>query len=163
MAAGALPVGMTPWSLNRDPSNLDPEDRPEVGKDLRRMHLDVLHLVGLADRALGVDEVRDTPGEAGGTVGGILQHVVGLCGIALRVGQKLEGQPPGLCKEFVLGGGVERRSEDLRPRLGEPLGSVTEPLPFLGSAAGGGLGEPPEHDPAPGEIGKRHRFPVLVG
>src|SRR5947208_16993127 len=118
MAAGALPVVMTPWSLNRDPpaadpSNLDPEDGPEVGKDLRRMHLDVLHLVSLADRALGVDEVGDTPGEAGGTVSGVLQHVVGLCDIAFGVGQELEGQPPGLCEELVLGGAVERCPEDL--------------------------------------------------
>src|ERR1700730_12701125 len=134
MAAGALPVVMTPWSLNRDPSNFDPEDGAEVGKDLRRMHLDVLDLVRLADRALGIDEVGDAPGEAGGTVGGVLQHVVGLCGTALRVGQELEGQPPGLCEELVLGGRVDRGPEDLRPCLGEPLGSVTEPFPFLRSA-----------------------------
>jgi hypothetical protein len=43
------------------------------------------------------------------------------------------------------------------------LGSVTEPFPFLRSAARGGLGEPPEHHPAAGEIGQRHRFGVLVG
>src|SRR5882672_5481325 len=69
MAAGALVVAMTRRSLNRDPSNadasdLDPEDGPQVGEDLRRMHLDVLHLVRLADRTFGVDEVGDTPGEA---------------------------------------------------------------------------------------------------
>jgi hypothetical protein len=43
------------------------------------------------------------------------------------------------------------------------LGSVTEPFPFLRSAAGGGLGEPPEHHPAAGEIAQRHRLSVLVG
>src|SRR5207247_774971 len=73
---------------------------------------------------------------------------------ALRVGQEHEGQPPRDCEELVLGGGVERCSEDLGPRLLEPLGSVTEPFTFLRSAAGGRLGIPPEHHPAAGEIGE---------
>ena len=127
------------------------------------MHLDVLDLIGLPDRALRIDEVGDAPGETGGAVGGVLQHVVGLPCMALCVGKELERQPPRLCKELVLCGRVERYPEDLRPRLGEPLGSVTEPFTFLRSAAGGGPGVPPEHHPASGEIGERHRFAVLVG
>ena len=127
------------------------------------MHLDVLDLVGLPDRALGIDEVGDAGGQARGAVGRVPQHVVGRSHLAIGVGQELEGQPPGFCEELVLGGAVERRSEDLCPRLPEPLGSVTEPFPFLRSAAGGRLRVPPEHHPAAGKIGKRHRFGVLVG
>ena len=118
------------------------------------MHLDVLDLVGLPDRAFGIDEVGDALGPARGAVGWVRQHVVGRSHLSLRVGQELERQPAGLCEELVLGGGVERRSEDLRPRLLEPLGSVTEPFPFLRSAGGGRLGVPPEHHPTAGEIGE---------
>ena len=118
------------------------------------MHLDVLDLVGLPDRALGIDEVGDALGPAPAGVGWVLQHVVGRPHLSLRIGQELEGQPSGFCEELVLGGGVERCSKDLGPRLLEPLGSVTEPFPFLRSAAGGRLGVPPEHHPAAGEIGE---------
>ena len=118
------------------------------------MHLDVLDLVGLPDRAFGIDEVGDALGPARGAVGWVRQHVVGRSHLSLRVGQELERQPAGLCEELVLGGEVERRSEDFRSRLLEPLGSVTEPFTFLRSAAGGRLWVPPEHHPAASKIGE---------
>lgn len=58
---------------------------------------------------------------------------------------------------------VERRSEDRDPELLEPLGPVTQGLPFYGSTGGGGLRIPPQQHPPAHELCQIDGIAVLVG
>src|SRR5207237_522169 len=80
-------------------------------------------------------------------------HFVGLPAFPLGVREKGEAELPGLGEELVLRRTVEGGSDDVGPRLAELGDSVTESLPLVRSPRGVGLRIPPEHHPAPAEIG----------
>jgi hypothetical protein len=120
------------------------------------------HRVGLADRAVGPDEERETFGEGRVLLVGSLLRPVGTTRGVVRIGQEAVRERLRLGEGQVLLGCVERDAKDLGVGLGEFGGSITEPLSLAGSAGRRRLRVPPQHDPPPPQVGQLHRPAMLV-
>jgi len=117
------------------------------------MTIDVADAVGLADHAVGIDQVSPSFGPLGHRLLRRPLRLVQEAHSVVRVGQQTEREAVLLREPAVVLDRVERRAEDLDAELFELRGSITEPLAFPRSPIGEGFGEPPERDPPPAQIG----------
>lgn len=120
------------------------------------------HLVHLAHHALGVDEEGDAFGEVGVLLVGPAFGTVEAADGVIRVAEKRVREAVFGAEGPVLGLRVEARAEDLGAERIELWASVTEALPFTRSAAGGGLGVPPQDHPRPAQVAERDRVALVV-
>lgn len=120
------------------------------------------HGVDLADGAVGPDQEREPLGEGRVLLVGSLLRSVGTARRVVWIGQKAIRERLRVGERQVLLGCVEGDANDLGAGLGEFGGSVTEPLSLTGSAGRGRLGVPPQHDPAPAQVGQLHALAMLV-
>jgi hypothetical protein len=111
--------------------------------------VDIAHLVDLGDAAAGVDEEGDAFGEVGILLVRASLRTVGSADRTIDVGEEREAELLGIGERLVVGWGIEADADDLGAGGGELWASVTEALSLPGSAAGGSLGKPPQHDPGP--------------
>ena len=126
------------------------------------MSLDVADPIRLADYAVGVDQVRPSLRPLRHR---LFRRPLGLVQEPHRVvgvGEQPEGEAIFLGEPAVVLDRVEGGPEDLDAQLLELWGSITEPLALPRSPIGEGLGEPPERDPPPAQVGERDGLPFLI-
>jgi hypothetical protein len=135
----------------------------DVVQDLVGMRADVLHRVQPPNHAFRVDQDRHALGEVGPLLVRPLLGAVLLAGRPVDVGQQAIREALCLGERLVVLRRVEGDPDDGGIGIVELWGSITEPLSFDGSAGGGGLGVPPQHDPLTPQISQRNGVAVLVG
>jgi hypothetical protein len=111
--------------------------------------LDIAYLVDLGDVAIWVDEESDALGEVGILLVRASLRAVGFADRPIHIREQRETELLGVGERLVVGWGVEADPDDLGAGGNELWASITEALSLPSSAAGGGLGKPPQHDPGP--------------
>ena len=127
------------------------------------MTLDVADAVRLADDAVGIDQVRAALGPLRHRLFRRPLRLVQEPHRVVGVGEQPEREAIFLGEPAVVLDRVEGGPEDLDAELLELRGSITEPRSLPRSPVGEGLGEPPERDPPPAQIGERDGLPFLIG
>src|SRR5437588_12120535 len=124
---------------------------------------EVLDVVHLADDAIGVDEEGPPAGDGRPVVAGGPRGAVRLAHGVVDIGHEAVREALRLGERLVLVGRIEGDAEDRGVGFFELWGSITEPLAFDRSAGCRRRRVPPEHDPPPGQIGKRDLVSILIG
>ena len=122
---------------------------------LRRLHLGV----DLRNPAVGADQIADAVRLAGTRV---WSRTVGDRYVEARVAEKVERKRLFLLESLVLFRCVIADAKDDRILFADFLDSITEPLPFAGSATGTRTRVKPEDHLLAGKISKGHRFSILI-
>ncbi|MEA3185965.1 MAG: hypothetical protein QOJ74_2442 [Ilumatobacteraceae bacterium] len=120
-------------------------------------------LVDAPDHACLVDEERPPARVLRILLVGRACDLVGGAHCAVDVAEQLVPELLGLGELEVLGGRVERRTEDDAVGCFEPSGTVTQRLSFDRSTRGRCFRVPPQQHPLATEVGEAHVDAVLVG
>ena len=111
------------------------------------MRAGVGDLVNPGDDPIRIDQERDALGVVRIRLVGAALDAVGATDKPIDVGQQPEGEVLVGRERLVVGGCVERCSDDRGMKFVELGASVTEALAFARSTAGRRLGVPPQHYP----------------
>src|SRR5205814_5915189 len=102
---------------------------------------------GLANGALRVDQVRDAQREGRVLIIELSLGPVHATDGVIDIGEKGEAKPLGLGPRLVLGGRVERNTDDGAAGRGEVVGAVPEFLSLDGAPKSARLRIPPQQHP----------------
>ena len=111
------------------------------------MRAGVGDLVDPGDDPIGIDQERDALRVMRIRLVGAALDAVGATNNAIDVGQQSEAELLVRRERLVVGGCVERCSDDCGMEFVELWASVTEALAFARSTAGRRFGIPPQNDP----------------
>jgi hypothetical protein len=119
--------------------------------------------VDLCNRSGGIDQERDALRVERIWLVRLALDAIGATDALIGVTQQPEPELFVRGEDVVVGGRVERGSDDLDAELVELWASITEALAFAGSTASRGLGVPPQHDPRTAQVAELDNVVVLVG
>lgn len=135
----------------------------EVGEDFCGMRRHIGDHVDVADDTGVVDQERMPSREVGILIIRRSDDVVGSPHPMVDVAQQGVLESLRLGELEVLGGSIERRTDDGAVGFGEPCGTVTQCLSFDRSTRCRSLRIPPQQHPAAAEVGKAGFHAVLIG
>ena len=119
-------------------------------------------LVDPGDDPSGIDQERHALRVMRIRFVGAALDAVGATDNAIDVGQQPEAELLVRRERLVVGGCVERCSDDRGMEFVELWASVTEALPFARSTAGRRFGIPPQYDPRAAQVLEAHDALVLI-
>ncbi len=127
------------------------------------MTSDIGHLVATMDPSLGINEVAVTHRVLGVLLPGFAHDLVLGPNSAIHIAQQMERELLRLGERQVLGGCIERGTEDDRIELFESLGAVTQALALDGSTRCRRFGVPPQQHPPTAQVLEMDVVAVFVG